>query len=219
MPRRRSGAASRPARCAIAPRLLRFVVGPDGDVVPDVDERLPGRGLWLTPRRDIVDRAVAKRLSRAPRGGRCRCRPTSRIGSKHLLARRCCRLARACQTGRLGRCRVRPGLRRGAAWASRPAAVRSGRRGRRPAKAGRAGARPAVRRGPDRGRARRGVRPRPDRARGGGRRKAVPAAAGRSGEACRAARRRARRRRAERRSMTSLSAGSSGAREGRYRSA
>ena len=43
-------------------RLLRFVVGPDGTVVPDIDERLPGRGLWLTPRRDIVDRAVAKRL-------------------------------------------------------------------------------------------------------------------------------------------------------------
>jgi predicted RNA-binding protein YlxR (DUF448 family) len=49
-------------------RLLRFVVGPDGTVVPDVDERLPGRGLWLTPRRDIVDRAIAKRaFARAAR--------------------------------------------------------------------------------------------------------------------------------------------------------
>lgn len=43
-------------------RLLRFVVSPDGEIVPDVAARLPGRGLWLTPRRDIVDRAVAKRL-------------------------------------------------------------------------------------------------------------------------------------------------------------
>jgi uncharacterized protein len=43
-------------------QLLRFVVGPEGDVVPDVAARLPGRGLWLTPRRDIVERAVAKRL-------------------------------------------------------------------------------------------------------------------------------------------------------------
>ena len=42
--------------------LLRFVVGPDGTLVPDVEARLPGRGLWLTPRRDIVDRAVSKRL-------------------------------------------------------------------------------------------------------------------------------------------------------------
>jgi predicted RNA-binding protein YlxR (DUF448 family) len=43
-------------------RLLRFVVGPDGTIVPDIDERLPGRGLWLLARRDIVDRAAAKRV-------------------------------------------------------------------------------------------------------------------------------------------------------------
>ena len=42
--------------------MLRLVVGPDGTIVPDVDARLPGRGLWLIPRRDIVERAVAKRL-------------------------------------------------------------------------------------------------------------------------------------------------------------
>ncbi|MDE2227523.1 MAG: RNA-binding protein [Alphaproteobacteria bacterium] len=42
--------------------LLRFVVGPDGRIVPDVDGRLPGRGLWLTPTRDIVKTAVAKRV-------------------------------------------------------------------------------------------------------------------------------------------------------------
>jgi len=50
--------------------LVRFVVGPDGTVVPDIAGRLPGRGLWLTARRDIVDAAVAKRLfgraARAP---------------------------------------------------------------------------------------------------------------------------------------------------------
>ena len=42
--------------------LLRFVVDPERHVVPDVDGRLPGRGLWLTPTRDIVKTAVAKRL-------------------------------------------------------------------------------------------------------------------------------------------------------------
>jgi predicted RNA-binding protein YlxR (DUF448 family) len=42
--------------------LLRFVVAPDGEIVPDIAAKLPGRGLWLTPRRDIVERAVAKRL-------------------------------------------------------------------------------------------------------------------------------------------------------------
>jgi predicted RNA-binding protein YlxR (DUF448 family) len=70
--------------------LLRFVVGPDGAIVPDIEARLPGRGLWLTPRRDIVERAVAKRVfARAAR------RPVAappeladRIES--LLAQRCC---------------------------------------------------------------------------------------------------------------------------------
>jgi uncharacterized protein len=48
--------------------LLRFVVDPRGELVPDAACNLPGRGLWLTPRRDIFERAVAKRLfSRAAR--------------------------------------------------------------------------------------------------------------------------------------------------------
>jgi len=41
--------------------LIRFAVGPDGEVVPDLAERLPGRGLWLTARRDIVRAAVTRR--------------------------------------------------------------------------------------------------------------------------------------------------------------
>lgn len=42
--------------------MLRFVVAPDGRLVPDMAGRLPGRGLWLTARRDIVAAAVTKRL-------------------------------------------------------------------------------------------------------------------------------------------------------------
>jgi uncharacterized protein len=42
--------------------LLRFVIGPGEELVPDMAGRLPGRGWWLSPSRDIVDRAVAKRL-------------------------------------------------------------------------------------------------------------------------------------------------------------
>ena len=42
--------------------LLRFVVGPSGEIVPDVASGLPGRGLWLTPRRDILERAIARRI-------------------------------------------------------------------------------------------------------------------------------------------------------------
>lgn len=66
--RARAGAAEMQRRCIATgtehdrAALLRFVVGPAGDITPDIAARLPGRGLWLLPRRDIVDRAVAKRL-------------------------------------------------------------------------------------------------------------------------------------------------------------
>ncbi len=50
-------------------RLVRFVIGPGGDVVPDIRSKLPGRGLWLSARRDIVDRACASNLfAKASRG-------------------------------------------------------------------------------------------------------------------------------------------------------
>jgi len=49
-------------------RLIRFVIDPDGQVVPDVDERLPGRGLWLSPGRDMVEMAASRRaFARAAR--------------------------------------------------------------------------------------------------------------------------------------------------------
>ncbi len=42
--------------------LLRFVVGPDGAVMLDLSGKLPGRGLWLLARRDMVDKACARNL-------------------------------------------------------------------------------------------------------------------------------------------------------------
>lgn len=42
--------------------LIRFVAGPDGRVVPDIKGRLPGRGVWVSGRRDMVETAVRKRL-------------------------------------------------------------------------------------------------------------------------------------------------------------
>jgi uncharacterized protein len=41
--------------------LVRFVVGPDRSVVPDIGRRLPGRGLWLSPKRDVLKMAAAGR--------------------------------------------------------------------------------------------------------------------------------------------------------------
>jgi predicted RNA-binding protein YlxR (DUF448 family)/ribosomal protein L30E len=42
--------------------LIRFVLGPDHRVVPDLEERLPGRGMWLSAERDVVNKAVARNL-------------------------------------------------------------------------------------------------------------------------------------------------------------
>jgi predicted RNA-binding protein YlxR (DUF448 family)/ribosomal protein L30E len=42
--------------------LIRFVVGPDGAVVPDLKRNLPGRGCWVTADREHVDKAVKKAL-------------------------------------------------------------------------------------------------------------------------------------------------------------
>ncbi len=63
-----SAAASPLRRCiatqeSLAPeRLIRFVVAPDGALTPDLDRRLPGRGMWVAAERAAIDKAVAKNL-------------------------------------------------------------------------------------------------------------------------------------------------------------
>jgi len=42
--------------------LVRFVVGPEGQIVPDILERLPGRGIWVSADRDLVTKAAKKGL-------------------------------------------------------------------------------------------------------------------------------------------------------------
>ena len=70
-------------------RLIRFVIGPDNNLVPDLAETLPGRGLWLRAHRDVLDKALARNLfAKAAR------RPVT-VGAdlgdlvEGLLARRC----------------------------------------------------------------------------------------------------------------------------------
>ena len=43
-------------------RLIRFVAGPDGQVVPDLGRKLPGRGLWVAADRASVQTAAKKNL-------------------------------------------------------------------------------------------------------------------------------------------------------------
>lgn len=49
--------------------LVRFVVAPDGTVVPDLEGRLPGRGLWLSPDREILEKSrLGAAFARAAKG-------------------------------------------------------------------------------------------------------------------------------------------------------
>ncbi|MBK8173851.1 MAG: RNA-binding protein [Rhodospirillales bacterium] len=43
-------------------KLVRFVVGPEGEIVPDIDERLPGRGLWISADAAAFEMALRRRL-------------------------------------------------------------------------------------------------------------------------------------------------------------
>lgn len=47
---------------------IRFVVGPDNAIVPDILGKLPGRGLWVGAERSLIETAVKKgRFARAAR--------------------------------------------------------------------------------------------------------------------------------------------------------
>jgi predicted RNA-binding protein YlxR (DUF448 family) len=72
-----------------AAAMVRFVVAPDGRVVPDVDEKLPGRGLWLKATKDIVAEAVARDAFRKAARGNAQASPGLAHEVEALLARRC----------------------------------------------------------------------------------------------------------------------------------
>ena len=40
--------------------LIRFVISPQGDIVPDLKRKLPGRGMWITASREVVAEAVRR---------------------------------------------------------------------------------------------------------------------------------------------------------------
>jgi uncharacterized protein len=40
--------------------LIRFVVSPEGHIVPDLKRKLPGRGMWVTASRQVVAEAVRR---------------------------------------------------------------------------------------------------------------------------------------------------------------
>ncbi len=68
--------------------MIRFALSPDGVVTPDLAERLPGRGVWVSAERAAVEKAVRKGLF--ARGFKCAARAPEDLLAQveALLARR-----------------------------------------------------------------------------------------------------------------------------------
>ena len=90
-PRRRADETER--RCAVSgekrpiTEMIRFVVAPDGGIVPDIKHRLPGRGLWITATRAALAAAVKRKVF--ARGFKCDVRLAADLveATEHLLER------------------------------------------------------------------------------------------------------------------------------------
>jgi predicted RNA-binding protein YlxR (DUF448 family) len=60
------GRADAERRCVVTRKvrpvseLIRFVVGPGGEIVPDIKKNLPGRGVWVTATRDALAEAIRR---------------------------------------------------------------------------------------------------------------------------------------------------------------
>ena len=69
--------------------LVRFVVGPDNNIVPDIAEKLPGRGLWVSADRTVLEQAIARKLF--ARAARAKVSVPIDLSDQveSLLARRC----------------------------------------------------------------------------------------------------------------------------------
>ena len=90
-------------------RLIRFVVDPQGALLADLEGQLPGRGLWLQARRDVVETACARgSFAKAARAA---------VKVPPGLAESIDHAAEQAQTG--GHIHDRPGARNGVAFADR----------------------------------------------------------------------------------------------------
>jgi hypothetical protein len=105
---------------AVQPRqqLVRFVVSPTGEIVPDVAQRLPGRGFWLSADRDMIDRACAKKVFAKAARAQVAVPGTLADDVERLLVHRCQELiglARRARQAVCGYAQTREWLERGSA--------------------------------------------------------------------------------------------------------
>jgi predicted RNA-binding protein YlxR (DUF448 family) len=67
--------------------LIRFVVSPQGDVIPDLKRKLPGRGLWVSASRQAVAEAVRRHQFSRGFKREVRAAPTLATDTENLLVR------------------------------------------------------------------------------------------------------------------------------------
>jgi predicted RNA-binding protein YlxR (DUF448 family) len=67
--------------------LIRFVVSPQGDIVPDLKRKLPGRGMWVTASRNAVAEAVRRHHFKKAFKRDLRVPPTLPTDTETLLVR------------------------------------------------------------------------------------------------------------------------------------
>jgi predicted RNA-binding protein YlxR (DUF448 family) len=73
-------------------KMIRFVIGPDDFVVPDLSHKLPGRGCWVTSSREAVRKAIERDLFSKAAKRKVKCAPDLDALIEGLLVRRCCDL-------------------------------------------------------------------------------------------------------------------------------
>src|ERR1700709_1561703 len=67
--------------------LIRFVVSPAGEVIPDLKRKLPGRGLWVSASRQTVAEAVRRNQFSKGSKRELRVSPTLAADTETLLVR------------------------------------------------------------------------------------------------------------------------------------
>ncbi len=67
--------------------LIRFVVAPSGEVIPDLKRKLPGRGLWVSASRQAVAEAVRRHQFKRGFKRDVRAAPTLATDTENLLIR------------------------------------------------------------------------------------------------------------------------------------
>ncbi len=95
-------------------QMVRFVVGPEMQIVPDIAQKLPGRGFWVTAERDVISHAVNK--GQFSKAAKCSVKCEGDLAGlvEQLLVRRCIDLlglARRAGQAVTGFSQVEPALR------------------------------------------------------------------------------------------------------------